>query len=132
MKLRNFDLQQDYSIVEKWWKDRKWDTTVQKEMLSKHGWLVYNDNKNIAALWVHGSCNSDICWLSWPVANPESTPEERNEALNLLLDRANLFGQAMKYKFILTTTSHPKLQDRLTNNGYFLGDKNINQYIRGL
>jgi len=117
--------------VKLWWETRT-GIGFSLETLSDHCYFAKQEGKGIAALSLFPMKGSSYCMVGWPIANPDTTKEERNFALNLLFDKMHLDALEMGYKRVFTTSGVEVVQERLTNFGYVLGDSNVNQYWKEL
>jgi hypothetical protein len=131
MKLKKFDLDNDYSIAEAWWKDRDWKP-VPKGMLSKSGLMAVENNKPVAACWLYPIAGSELCWVGFPIADKNIDKELRNKALDFIFHGLHEHARSLGYKYIITTTNLEHVKKRLENYGYVKGDENITQYVGGL
>lgn len=127
MKVDLFNLDKDYNIVEKWWKDHSMDP-VPKEVLTKFGFMAYNEKYPIAAYWLFPIIGSELCMHLFFISNPDSTKEERDEALDLLMYTVHGAAKDMGFTKLMTTTSLKTIEDRLLKHNYMLGDTNNKQF----
>jgi hypothetical protein len=127
MDIRLFDLEKDYKIAENWWKERNW-TIPPKEILSDTGFIVFVDNKPIGAMWLYPINGSKTCSTGFPISDPNSDKEIRNQSIDLLLETIQMTAKKMGYKYIWTTTGINAVAKRLEKHNYQKGDENITQY----
>jgi len=127
MNIRKLDLNKDYHIVEDWWKQRHW-TPVAKEALSTIGYIV----DDIAAMWLYLSVGSKLAWIGFPIANPNTTKEQRNDAIDLLFNTIHEYAKINGYDFIITTSNIPAVINRIEKIGYIKGDENVSHFWRKL
>lgn len=104
MNCRKFSLKKDYNDISDWYLLRR-SPPVPKEALPKTGFIVENDNKKICACWLYKT-DSNVCLIETLISDPRAKSEERNEAINLVVN--NLVDNAKKdgYKIILITSKH--------------------------
>lgn len=117
----------DYSKLAQWWESHT-QTPLHADMVSMYGWVV----EGVAACFLYPALGSKIAWMGWPISNPESSKETRDEALDLIFDTIHKDAQTMGYRIMLTTSNTPPVQTRLEKHGYSLGDKDVNHYWKAL
>ncbi len=80
-------LEEDYSMLENWWKAWGWPA-VSKDILPDDGTggvMVEYKNKPIVAGFIYWS-NSGLCWFDWVVSDPEGSKRARPLAVKLLIE----------------------------------------------
>jgi len=80
-------LEQDYSMLEQWWKAWGWPA-VSKDILPDNGTggvMVEYKDKPIVAGFIYWS-NSGLCWFDWVVSDPEGNKRARPLAVKLLIE----------------------------------------------
>ena len=79
-------LEQDYSMLEEWWKAWGWPP-VSKDVLPDNGtggvMIEYKD-KPIVAGFIYWS-NSGMCWFDWVVSDPDGNKRARPLAVKFLI-----------------------------------------------
>ena len=128
MRIRKFDLEKDYFILENWVKERNWPK-LTKDILTEYGFLVYNDEKELAVAWLYPIKGCKTCMIGFPFSNPNVSKEIRKKALDKLFDHLHKEAKNMKYNMIMTFSSVPPVMKRVENMGYIKGDENVNQYF---
>jgi len=117
------------------WLKRAWESRqgidFPVRLLSDTGLVVVNGIYPVAAAFLYKT-NSKVAWLGWPITEPESTPEARSEALNMIFEKLHVMAKLEDYELIWTTSGIPALQERLEELGYKVGDEGINQYFKEL
>ena len=127
MLLKLFDRKKDRKHLVEWCRKRDWPE-IGDDLLSDYGFLAYTENKHLAACWMYPVKGSNVCWMAFPIANPDTTKEERKEALDLVFETIHDTAKEMGYKYVFTTSNTPPIEDRLKNYGYRTGDENVTQY----
>lgn len=115
----------DYLTLVEWWIDQKWNNILLPEMLPKTGLI----EDGVCAMFLYKS-DSSIAWIGFPIANPKSDKNVRNQALNDIINGLIELGKEDGYKQIFTTSNIPKLIDRYKNLGFGVGDENVLQLIK--
>ena len=79
-------LEQDYSMLEEWWKAWGWPP-VSKDVLPDNGtggvMIEYKD-KPIVAGFIYWS-NSGMCWFDWVISDPDGNKRARPLAVKFLI-----------------------------------------------
>ena len=79
-------LEQDYSMLEEWWKAWGWPP-VSKDVLPDNGtggvMIEYKD-KPIVAGFIYWS-NSGMCWFDWVISDPDCNKRARPLAVKFLI-----------------------------------------------
>lgn len=129
MKIREFRPFLDYTTVSGWWKAHNWPI-IPLPALSPTGRVVMNeDGERICAGWLYQT-DSCICAIEWVVADPNSGPEERDEALDLLITTLKAKADEVGKPVIFTSVTHPKLRDRLVKHGFQITDSGVTNLLR--
>jgi hypothetical protein len=109
------------------WAARRDFTIPAPEYLPETGYI----NNNHCAGFLYKT-DSKICWLEWVVSNPDSPKEERNLALNELIDKLCDDAQKLGFKAIFTSVEHEGLLERYKKLGFNTTDKSMTNMIRRL
>lgn len=130
MEIRMFK-KEDYDIVKSWW-DQRDQVAAPIEFLSDYGVIAFQDEKPIAAIWFYPMLSVKFGFIKSPVTNPDTTKEERDEALNGCLDILHFIAKDLGYTHVLCPSNVPAFQDRLKSLGYAEGDKDCIHFWGGL
>lgn len=116
----------DYPTAVEWWKARNWPP-VPQEALPTTGVIV----ENYCVGFVYRT-DSAISWMEWIVSNPDTDKNERDKAMNLLIDNLLNKAASMGAKAVFTSASEasPHLISRLQKSGFAITDKNVTHLIR--
>lgn len=116
----------EYPLICSWWQARDWPI-ISPECLPKHGILV----GNYCAGFVY-TTDSSLAWIEWIVSNPATDSKERNQAMDILID--SLIGKCrlLGARYIFTSVSHEKLQDRYVKHGFNVTESQVTHMIRSL
>lgn len=116
----------DYSEVAGWWLDQNWPI-IPQDHLPEFGFIV----PGIAAGFLYKT-DSNFALLEFVIANPNSSKEDRANALDLVIENLILLAQELGFKSIFSSVTHPKLIDRYVNHGFIITDKNMTNLIRSI
>lgn len=117
MQTRFITLDKDYDMFKSWWTERK-HVIIPKDFLTPFGFISYIDDKPISAMWLFPVLGSKSCSIRFPISNPDSTKKERNECLIDIIKKLNSLAREMDYKYVLCTTNHTGLIDKLKQVNY--------------
>ena len=129
--VRLFNKETDYTIVDGWWKAHG-HHSAQPENLSDYGVISFIGNKPVAALWFYPILTAKFGLMMGPISNPDTTKEERNEALNGCMKVIHMLARDLGYNTVLCLSNVKAFNKRLENFGYTEGDKDCSHYWGGL
>lgn len=127
MSSRLFKKNKDYDIVLSWWNEHN-AVPADLDFLSDYGVIVSNGDKDIASLWFYPVVSAKFGIILSPVTNPDTTKEERNEALNLCFNSIHDLAKDLGFTTIMCWSNVPPVENRLNDLGYVPGDKNCTHY----
>lgn len=131
MKLKQVDLNSDYELLCSWWNKRNFPI-MPKEALTDYGYMVSNEDSDIAAVWLYPVVSSKLCWFGFFISNSDISSEIRNEAMDFLVAGIENKARDMGYDIIMTVSGVDQVQKRLEKNNYSIGQKNSIEYLKGL
>lgn len=109
-----------FGIIESWWSKHK-SKIPPRDFLPKNGIVVCVDEQPICSAWFYRT-DSGVGIMGFVCADPESSKETRDLALNYLakhaFDFAKMFGISLLYCPIRTKG----LESRLSKNGWTKAD----------
>lgn len=118
--------QENYKVLVEWWKSHGWDA-IPFDILPKIGYII---NDNVAGFLY--STDSTMAIMEWFISNPNSTKEERNENLNILINFLSEIAKDLGFKTCFTYTVNKGLINKLENNGFLKTDENMVHLVRRL
>lgn len=121
----------DYQIVENWWNERN-QAPAPENFLSDYGVIVHDGEIPIAALWMYPIVSAKFSLILSPITNPETTKEQRDEALNLSMDMIHSISKELGFTHTLCLSNVEAFQNRLRSFGYSEGDKDCIHFWGGL
>lgn len=104
----------DYYTLSYWW-DKHGQNYPELETLPDSGYIV----DNIAACFVYKT-NSNLAMIEFLISNPESNKEERNQAIDLVIDACINDAKESGYKVIYNVVDlkKPHVVKRFTDRGF--------------
>lgn len=130
MILHQYNPDYHNGFIQKWWESRQ-DIDFPVGLLPDIGKVMYDEEHPVAAAFLY-TTNSKIAWVGWPISDPESDKDIRDEALDRIFRNLHDLAKQKKHTMIWSTSGIPSLQERLERLGYIVGDKGINQYFKEL
>lgn len=121
-KLSGEDLPEVYA----WWRAQKWPP-VSADHLSENGFII----PGYTAGWIY-STDSAIAWMEFIVANPNTGPEERAQALDALISTMINWTVNRGFTKIFTSVNHPRLKERYAKHGFVETDTGMSSMIWGI
>jgi hypothetical protein len=131
MNIRPFHPLRDYATVKKWWQAHNW-TPVHVSRLPKIGRMVCDESGPIVAAWLYKLEGVAAGWMEYTIANPDSTPELRKEAINRLIRHFDEEAKLNNIDCLMSFTNHPSLIQHFKDGGYQVADQNITMLMRKL
>ena len=129
MEIKLMNLEQDKEIIDTWCKERQLDI-IPMDYLSKYGFLVSSETqKPLCAGWLFLFTDCKRCTFACIISNPNTTKEERNEALNLLFTTMILSAKDMNCKYITFNSAYMTLKKQLLDLN-FKEDKKLPELNR--
>ena len=116
MVRRPFNFLNDYDIVGQWW-EKHGSLIPQSRYLPKDGIVIEIDGEMAAAGFMYRT-DSVICIFEWFVVNPDLEKEDRDKALDYLVESAIEWKDVNNYEVIYTSTNVGKFIKRLQGNGF--------------
>lgn len=128
MKTTRYRTMDIYIKVCEWWKAHGWPM-LAPDFLPFEGYIISKDEVELYAVFLYVT-DSSVCWLTFPVSNPEATHEQKQGGLEqLFLDVAE-DAKKEGFRYMFTTSPLPRIQEALINTGFNLGDQNVNHYMK--
>lgn len=129
MNIRLINLETDKPTIDAWCKERQLNIFPNK-YFSKYGFIVSKQDKDLAACWLYPLSDTERCLMDCMIATPNSTIDERDEAISLLILTMTLSAKDMGYKYIACNTTYKTIKKHLLNLN-FTEDKNLQTYFTG-
>ncbi len=124
-KHRSVDI---YEKVCSWWMYHNFPT-LPIDFLPFEAFTISNDEIELYTVFLYVT-DSSLCWLTFPVSNPEATFEEKQGAMEQLFKEVGEYAKKEGYKFMFTTSPLLRVQEALIASGFSLGDENVNHYMK--
>lgn len=129
--VRQIVLEQDYSDLEKWWKDWKFSYSIPPEMLPKVGLIVEQNGLKICSVFIYQT-DSGYCWLNWFLSNKTAKKEQRKQGLEVLINSATFIAKKLGFKAAFITINNAGFESKLKKYGFINQEINKNEYLKVL
>lgn len=127
--IRKIESIKDFEMVQNWWKHYN-GRPLNPDCVSDYGYIYALEDKAIMALFLFPVMGCAMAMVGWPVANPESSKDERNVAFPLLLEFIEDEARLLGYDWLTTYASRSSVNKRFEEAKYLTGDVNVTQYIK--
>jgi hypothetical protein len=132
MKYREWDLDQDYPILEKWCKEYDWDSVIPKDILPPQGIMV-EDEEPICAVGLYLNPEVKFGYMYGIFSNPKIGRIKKYKAMKMLLKKVKILAKKKNIEIILTHTAEKSLEKLYIKHGDMeYGEKNVKSYIMNL
>ena len=132
MKYRLWNLDKDYPILEKWCKERKWESEIPKEMLPPQG-IIIEDKDPICALGLYLNEKVKFGYMYGIFSNPQIGKMKLYRAMKMSLEAVRELASNKGVEIIITHTAEKALETLYTKHENMkLVEENVNQYIMNL
>lgn len=120
-----------YDILKSWWVGHKWPI-VPASALPSTGYIAWTEASGpCLAVFVY-TTNSPLAWAEWFISNPESTKEDRAEALEATLVLAEIEAKRTGVSAFFVATQNTGLINNLTKLGYNTTDTNQTHLVKAI
>ena len=112
--------EKDWDILPTWWKQwPKWKTPSRDALPDNGlgGLMVEKEGKPIIGGFIY-TTNSKGVWLEWIISDPEYREDDRQHALELLIEGAENVCKLQGYKYVLFIGQHEKLINTFKKLGW--------------
>jgi hypothetical protein len=123
-----FDAATDFPVISTWWKEHKWPI-VPLSFLPRNGIVIRHLGKPICAGFIYLT-DTPIGLLEWVVSDPKSNKKDRDEALHLLIQRLCWMAQILGVVQLFSSSEHPKLSERLEENGFKMTSESVKHFLK--
>ena len=132
IKCRRWNLDKDYPILKKWFKEHKWESVVPKEMLPPQG-IIVEDNEPICALGLYFNKKVKFGYMYGIFSNPKVGKIKLVKAMKMSVQEVKKLAKQKNIEIILTHTAEKALEKLYTKYGDMeYGEKNVKSYIMNL
>ena len=125
--------EEDYEIICEWWRWWRWPA-IPREMLpdnGKSGFIVEKNNTPIVSCFLFKT-NSTWVKLEWIVSNPQYREEDRQEAIELLINGVEDVCRKMGIKHMFSVGKNKHLLDTHEKLGWLVDKQPSYEKIKNL
>lgn len=119
---------EDYKELCEWWVAWGWQPFPQ-DGLPPTGIMIEKDGANLCAVWIYKT-DANVCYVENYISDKSASGEDRNAALDMLMDAVAEEAKAMGFKFAMSGVKHNGLARRLEKHGFIRSDEGMTHYIR--
>jgi len=128
MTLRPFRMNQDLELVNSWANARGMGS-MPEHRLSRFGLIAVQGNKDIGACFLYPFKGSGWCMFECLMTNPDSTAEERDQAMSMIFLELSNAARILGYKEVFTTSYLPSVNNKLDSMGFIMNKDKVNHFI---
>jgi len=133
MKYKEWDLDQDYPILEKWFKEHQWDSVIPKEMLPSLGVMIVEEKKEICAAGLYIDKNAKFGFMYGIFSNPNTGKIKLFKAMKMCLQEIKKQAIKNKLGMVYTITGDKALEKLYIQHGDMeYAEKNVKSYVMNL
>lgn len=116
MQIRKF-YRSDYETLVKWWQGRH--PVCPIEALPNTGFIATKHDKPVLSMFMILT-NAPWIYIDTVAADPESTWQDRERAVKVLVDHISATARKLGYKRIIATIENPRLAEKAEKAGFFI------------
>lgn len=120
----------DYQAIAAIWVARAFPP-LPPEALPPNGIMVFKDDRLIAFGFLYLS-DSALAWTEWLTTSPDATPQERHEALDLIIESLEAAARAAGRRILFVSLADAGLIRRFTSHGFAVSDSQMTNLIKVL
>lgn len=129
MEIRQYNEKEHLPIIHEWQRKRGNKYISVSDALPQLGFMAYNKNSvPITSVFVYRT-DSSIVFFEHLTSNPDSTKEERKQAIEKTMEFASSVSKELGYKYVYSRTEIPTVQSRLVENGHIHISSNQSIYL---
>jgi hypothetical protein len=117
-----------YMQVRKWWEARG-HQFIPMVSLPRTSIIIEDDLKRPVAFGCVYMTDSDSCMMEWITTNPESSSDDRDHALNLLIYTLKAHAETDKKRLIFSYLQDAGLMSRYGEHGFQKSDENMTHFL---
>ena len=125
--------EEDYETICGWWKWWRWPPLPRTALPdnAKSGFMVEKNGEPIVSAFLYLT-NSTGALLEWIVSNPKYKQDDRDEAIELLINEAEKFCKAMGITFIFSIGRSKHLMDTHEKLGWHVDKRSSHEIIKNI
>ena len=115
MIIKPLEVEKDYDMIASWCIGRS--TCTPKHLLHTNGFVVYDNDKPIMSFFLILT-DSKVCIIDDITGNPDSTWEQREDAVLWLTKFCEIYARKLGFKFIRACPSKKRLAEKFDLSGF--------------
>ena len=125
---RKINTIEDYGVLKTFWEASAMGVAPNLSALPLDGIVVEVNGEITGAIFMWLTSNSLVCFIGYPILNPEYRETNRKDILKELLNKAETIVEYQGYETIMHYSKVPVMDKFLTTNGYVNVEDNVNTY----
>lgn len=127
---RSFVKETDYPTLCEWWKH--WGHSIAPaDELTDTGFMIYWEDKPLFCGFLILT-NAKFAYVDTVCANPETSWEDREDALSMLLDVCSKVAKDFGFRRLVAIPEKERLSEKVVNAGFKLHSKNVHLLTKEL
>lgn len=123
--------QEILNILDEWWLGHS-NVVMKRQLLSDFGFFAFVGDKPVLGSFFYPLLGTDLCLWGFQVTNPDSSYDERTQAIDKVATAMSAFGKQLGYKIMIAYPGNKAIVKRLMNVGFTMGDEVVTQAIKEL
>lgn len=130
MKVRVFDIEEDYEITEGW-RAGHGQAPLPKDMLSNVLGTVVSDDDgtDIAAAWLYRDSGRWVAWIAWTVTSPTVSPMRAVRGINVAEDFLETVAQAEGFGRLIGMFKQDSMVRHFERLGFVRHDTDVGHFL---
>ncbi len=132
-KLVKFDKgdHEKHELLSLWWAEKS-EKQLSSMVRSEYGFMVFDDERPIASIFLYPTLGSRMALIGFPIANPLVFHEKRRDAIKFLVAGVEAFAKDLKYDFLISYAGNKGAKDMWDRQDYKIADKEVTQFYKRL
>lgn len=132
MKVRKWNLDNDYNYLVKWWAQYEFGK-VPKECLPPDGIIIEENNEPVCAGGLYRCTGTNFGFMEWIVVDKNTNFKIAHKALTLCIDNIIQLAKENNIQLIFTVTAEKALHKRYTKyHGMKVAENNVKTFVKDL
>lgn len=124
MNILSFDRREEthqgpVNLCKYWWK-LKCGHDMPEVMMSDYGFMAFDKDLPVCSVFFYPVMGTQACIWALHVSNPDSTREQRGDAIKELCDYVGDYAKSLGYKILLGYPKMESIKDRMVDNGFIV------------
>lgn len=117
-------------LAKAWWRIKDGGHEMPEAFISDYGFMAFSDTGPICSVFMYPILGCETCLWALHVSSPNSTKEQRGEAIQCLSQAVEKAAVTLGYKAILGYPKMESITQRMVDNGFKVIERGANQCIK--